>query len=278
MVDRKYFQSNGLKLSYLEAGSIENEPVMITHANGYAAGVYRYLIEYLSQNWHVVALDFGGHGESQSMQPFKNWDVFKKQVIDLAAHMNFEYFYGIGHSLGAAVLMRTAYSHSTKVKKIIALDPAIVPAYMVAGGRIFKNPLAHKALKRRSMFNSLEEIKKRYSRTKAFKNMNNEIFEDYLEACFKKTGEGFVLRCSIEHEARIFSTMDLKGQWMYSHLDVPVHFVLPENKSVMPLKLARKYLTGNRSSSLTLRDNLTHFFPFEEPGYTAQVCSTLLQL
>src|SRR5438132_5614676 len=57
-----FFLSNGVKMHYVTAGT--GEPVVLIHGWSSSAQMWRPLIDDLSKDHRVIALDCRGHGES----------------------------------------------------------------------------------------------------------------------------------------------------------------------------------------------------------------------
>ena len=62
---RKFFIFQNLNLSYLDSETQSEQIILITHANGYSAECYSYLIESLRDKYRVIALDFAGFKDSE---------------------------------------------------------------------------------------------------------------------------------------------------------------------------------------------------------------------
>lgn len=187
---RAYFDFHGLRLSYLEAGEMHDRKLFIAHANGYAAGCYDYLIEALSADFHVCALDFAGHGASEGTLAFDSWDFFRDQITAFFAHKNWKHCIAIGHSLGGGSLLRAAIENSEQFEKVIAFDPVMLSFPAVIYVKLFGNPMARVALARRADFKNKEQALKIFSRHPANRNWEKGSVRAYVEYCIRETKEG----------------------------------------------------------------------------------------
>lgn len=170
---RKIFSFQRLNLSYIDTGSNSNskQTIVLCHANGYSAFTYKFYIEALSKTHRVIALDFAGHGESDSTLEFKDWYFFRDQILKLIETENLQNIIGIGHSLGGASLLLSSYHSPEKFDKVIAHDPVILDFLKVTYSRLFHNPLAKVAIKRR------REFKKSRNRIQTLQK-NSFFFQD----------------------------------------------------------------------------------------------------
>ncbi|RHX80878.1 alpha/beta fold hydrolase [Leptospira yasudae] len=270
---RKTFSFRGLNLSYIDTkpDSKNDRVVLLCHANGYSALTYRYYIEELSKTHRVIALDFAGHGESDSTLDFKNWYFFRDQVLALIEAENLRDIIGVGHSLGGASLILSSYHSPEKFRKVIANDPVVLDFLKVTFSRLFHNPLAKVAIKRRREFKNLETVSKLYKRTPSFLKMDTEIYDDYIRSCFRTGPNGeAILRCLPEVEAKIFDSVSYLSLFQYGRIKTETHITIPEPHEVCSPKGAKRIQSGNSKSTLEIWPGTTHFFPFEEKQKTLQ--------
>ncbi|RHX83730.1 alpha/beta fold hydrolase [Leptospira stimsonii] len=277
---RKTLPFRGLKLSYIDTdpNSKTKETILLCHANGYSALTYKFYIDALSKTHRVLALDFAGHGESQSTLQFKNWYFFRDQILALIELENLSDLIGVGHSLGGASLILASYKKPEKFKKIIANDPVVLDFFKVTYAWIFHNPLAKVAIKRRREFKDLDSVRKIYKRTPSFSRWDEGIYEDYLQSCFRIGPQGeALLRCVPELESKIFDSISFLSLFQYGRIKTETHLTIPDPHEVCSPKGARRIVQGNRNSTLEIWPGSTHFFPFEEKEKTLQRIAGLIK-
>lgn len=272
---RNYFLFRDLKLSYLESGSAERGTIIITHANGYSSGCYSYIMRAFT-NYKIFALDFAGHGESESTLDFKNWLFFRDQVIAFVNHLQIHEAIGIGHSIGGASLLMASKLLPSKFQKLILFDPTILDIPRLLLSKVIGNPLAKMALKRRRKFTSKEQVRKTYRKFSAFSKWDEEIFEDYLATCFRDTEHGVELACLPELEAKIFNSLSVFSPLRYLFIPTESHVIIPQNYEVCSPSCARRIARGNKNSTVTIMPGFTHFFPFEEKEWVLKKLNSIL--
>ena len=60
----RYATVNGLRLHYLEWGNPANPPMILLHGIARHAHTFDHLAPHFARNYHVLALDMRGHGDS----------------------------------------------------------------------------------------------------------------------------------------------------------------------------------------------------------------------
>ncbi len=259
----------GLKITYYDSET-EGPPLLFCHANGYSAGCYQYYFENLKAKYRILALDFVGHGKSETSLDFKNWYFFRDQILALLDTENLEQVTLIGHSLGGASSLLASVKAPKRIRKLIVWDPVLLGLKMITLAKLFGNPLAKGSAKRRSKFNSLELVRRSYKNFPAFSGFDPGIYENYLQSCFRKTGNGeeVELCCDPRVETKIFSHAHYHVFLNFYQIKTETHVLIPKNFEVCSPTLAKLITKKNKASSVTIWDEASHFFPFEKPELT----------
>jgi len=118
---------DGCQIAYTEAGSDSNPPVLLLHGIMCHAGVWSRTMERLQQNYHCIAIDHLGFGDSDKP---KNADYsIQKQAeraLKVADHFGFERFILIGHSMGGQIATYLAASTAPqRVSKLVSVDGVV---------------------------------------------------------------------------------------------------------------------------------------------------------
>lgn len=107
-------------------GDSKNFPVVVLHGRQDNAASFDYLIPLLPKNYYYVCLDLPGHGKSSptlgQLNPhILDYCAVLKMLLD---HFKWEECYGLGHSMGALIIIRTAQLFPSYFKKIAVIDGA----------------------------------------------------------------------------------------------------------------------------------------------------------
>jgi pimeloyl-ACP methyl ester carboxylesterase len=145
-MEQGFFTLDGLRFRYLEWGTAGAEPIVLVHGFSSTADAWARVGETLAPEYHVVAPDLRGHGESE-------WDAEQRytdeqlaaDVRALAQRLNLRPFTLVGHSMGGAVAFTYAARYPSDVTRLVIEDSAPMPR-----GRVMPEP--------RSTFASRAEV------------------------------------------------------------------------------------------------------------------------
>jgi len=99
--DKQYISVDGYQMAYLTAGTPDDTPVVMVHGWLYHAGMWRDLMQVLSQNFYCIAVDLLGHGHSDKPADFSySIDRYSQHILTLMDALGYDRFIYIGHSMG----------------------------------------------------------------------------------------------------------------------------------------------------------------------------------
>ena len=121
-VDR-YVTVNGLRIHYLDFGGDGKQPLIMLHGIGRVAHTFDRVASHFNQNYHVMAVDMRGHGDS-------DWDPkaaylvedYVKDIEGLAQQLRLRNIVIWGNSTGGRVAQVFAGLHPDLVAAVIAED------------------------------------------------------------------------------------------------------------------------------------------------------------
>jgi len=124
-LDERWLNLKGLKIRYLESGKGANNHVIFIHGLGSAADRWMKIPERLSSNFHSMAIDLPGFGESDKPA---NLDYTVDQFRELIVSFLKETFSPndkttvVGHSLGGYIASEIAIQNHDLVKQLVLVD------------------------------------------------------------------------------------------------------------------------------------------------------------
>src|SRR5258708_38518649 len=121
--EARYYQSQGLKLHFADWGNPQAPPLILVHGGLDHCRSWDHLAQALRADFHVVAPDLRGHGQSE-------WATgssysLADHVYDLSCLVkaeNFEKVTLVGHSMGGMVSLTYAGAFPEKVSRLVVLD------------------------------------------------------------------------------------------------------------------------------------------------------------
>lgn len=119
----KFITVNGLRLHYLDWGGEGKQPFIMLHGIGRIAHSFDHVAPHFSKDYHVIALDMRGHGDSQ-WSPEGAYLV-EDYARDLAAFielLNLRDVILLGNSTGGRVVQFYAGTHPERMAKLIVED------------------------------------------------------------------------------------------------------------------------------------------------------------
>ncbi|MGH7882418.1 MAG: alpha/beta fold hydrolase [Candidatus Dormibacteraceae bacterium] len=119
-----YFESQGLKIAFYQAGALEAPPVILVH--GFASD---YHLNWVGSGWErtlvtagfrVVGLDCRGHGSSDKPHDPTSYAIstMTDDVLQLLDHLNITQAHWLGYSMGSRITLEAALKHPKRVNKV----------------------------------------------------------------------------------------------------------------------------------------------------------------
>jgi pimeloyl-ACP methyl ester carboxylesterase len=119
---RTYF-SQRLRLHYVDWGNPSAPPLLLIHGGRDHCRNWDWMAARLRQDWHVIAPDLRGHGDSQ-WSPDGNYSM-SGYIYDLAQlihQQNLAPVTIVAHSLGGNIAIRYAGIYPENVRKLVAIE------------------------------------------------------------------------------------------------------------------------------------------------------------
>jgi pimeloyl-ACP methyl ester carboxylesterase len=122
-----YVYANGVRLHYYHAVPAPQKPVIVMCHGVTDNGLcWTTLTWQLQDAYDVYMVDTRGHGLSDPFTPADDRDTLVKDVVEFVRAMKFEQKpILMGHSMGAATVMRVGAEYPELAKAIIMLDPGL---------------------------------------------------------------------------------------------------------------------------------------------------------
>jgi pimeloyl-ACP methyl ester carboxylesterase len=127
-----YFYSQRLKLHYVDWGSVERPLLLLIHGGRDHARNWDWVAHELRHDFHIIAPDLRGHGDSQ-------WSIggsyaMVDYVLDVSQLLDALGVFPVtimGHSLGGSIALQYAGVHPERVRKVVAIEGLGPPPSMI---------------------------------------------------------------------------------------------------------------------------------------------------
>ncbi|MGY6550557.1 MAG: alpha/beta fold hydrolase [Erythrobacter sp.] len=258
-------------------------PTMVfAHATGFHARVWDAVIEHFPQS-RVIAIDLRGHGRSGG-GPVDDWRLVASDVAGLIDQLGISGAVGVGHSMGAHVLVQCAADRPCAFAQLVLFDPVILaPDYYTAAETLFTPDNPHPASRRKGHFASAEAMIERFCKRDPYCLFAPRVFEDYCRHGLlpDPAGEGMVLACAPEVEGSIYTSSRSNTGILDAAraVDVPALVVRAQQSDLMDFKSSPTWpeLAAIMPQGRDLhRPDRTHFHPFEDPADAARIIADFL--
>lgn len=121
-----YVTVEGLRLRYVESGS--GPAVVMIHGNAGSIEDFEFgVIQFLSANYHGVAIDRPGHGKSDRPGTSATVEYQARLLHKVLATLGISEPVLIGHSWGAALALSYALQYPNEVSAMLLIAPAAYP-------------------------------------------------------------------------------------------------------------------------------------------------------
>jgi pimeloyl-ACP methyl ester carboxylesterase len=116
---------DGLKIRYLESGKGNDRHILFIHGLGSSSDRWLGIPESLSANFHTIALDLPGFGES-SKPVTMNYTIqnFRENIVDFINKLgiNDGKTSIVGHSLGGYIAAEVTIENKSMVERLVLID------------------------------------------------------------------------------------------------------------------------------------------------------------
>ncbi|MGH2575121.1 MAG: alpha/beta fold hydrolase [Ignavibacteria bacterium] len=117
----KTLSTDSLEISYTKYGK-GNNLILFVHGWSCDQTYWKNQIEFFKNNYQVVTLDLGGHGNSGTNR--KNWTIssFGDDVVSVVNQFKYRSLYMVGHSMGGMVVLDAASKLDSKRMSLFLVD------------------------------------------------------------------------------------------------------------------------------------------------------------
>jgi pimeloyl-ACP methyl ester carboxylesterase len=132
----RHVEVDGLRLHVQDYGSVGKPPMLCVHGSAAHAHWFDYVASGLRDDFHVLAPDQRGHGDSEwdrSANPQYHYDRYAADLHELTEKLDLRDFVLVGHSMGGLVSTVYAATYPGRARAFIMVDSSLnMPAERIA--------------------------------------------------------------------------------------------------------------------------------------------------
>jgi len=270
---------NGISLVYYEWRAPPGDrcpPLFFAHATGFHGRVFDAIVEQFSDR-RVLSLDLRGHGRSEG-GPINDWRTVSDDVGAVLDQLRIRGAIGIGHSMGAHILLQCASDNPQAFSRLILFDPVVLaPEFYATDAALFTSDAPHPAIRRKRDFDSPEAMMERFGSRDPYRLFEPRVFEDYCRHGLRaKDGGNYELACTPETEASIYASSRSNAGILEAAAQVqaPTSIVRAKQTDLQDFKSSPTWpeLAATMPNGEDMhRPDRTHFHPFEDPADAARI-------
>jgi pimeloyl-ACP methyl ester carboxylesterase len=111
------------RIYYVDRGQ-GGVPIVLVHGFGASLYTWRHMIEPLSREYRVIALDLPGYGFSDKPDIQYNMALFSAQILHLLDALGVQRAVFVGNSMGGKITLFTALHNPERVESMVLIDAA----------------------------------------------------------------------------------------------------------------------------------------------------------
>jgi pimeloyl-ACP methyl ester carboxylesterase len=261
------FMAKGLALNCLDYGGRRKPPILFLHGGSAHAHWWDFVAPAFVGDFHVLALDQRGHGESQWAEQWAYGSRHYVSDLDqVIGHWGFGPPILVGHSMGAHNVLAYAVEHSERLRAIVAIDP---PPDYPEGALEFLKSIAQKPGRR---FDSLDEAVRNFRVLPRQTLAKKEILEHVARLSFKLHPEGgwthkHDRRTMIREPSRVWESLHRIG--------CPALIVKIANSPLLDRETAKKMAAQLADGRLVELDDSYHHAMLDNPKALIEISAIL---
>jgi pimeloyl-ACP methyl ester carboxylesterase len=254
-------------------------PVLLSHATGFHALVWRPFAAALADRFRLWAVDYRCHGDATPPDTDTvEWSGFEHDVEAALACIGLTDArpFGVGHSMGGAALVLAELAMPGTFRGLYLFEPIIPDRGTIPDGAAEGpgNFMAAAARRRRPTFESRAAALANYASKPPLNGLHPDALAAYVEHGFHDLPDGSVtLACSPEWEARVFEGAGSHDAWdRLGRITCPVT-IAAGGEAMGPVRFAQAATERIPGGRFERYDDLDHFAPLAAPARIAEAAA-----
>ena len=243
---KKTVNLSGTNLSYWQWNQ-GREPLLLLHGLADCALVWASLGDYLAPNYHIIAPDLRGHGDSSKPPEGYQFADFIRDLEALMQHLGWSSASVLAHSWSAKLLTIWATQHPERFRNLILVDPFFIdkiPSWLGITLPILYRVLPFlKIMRSFDSYEAAEKLARQLKQYRGWTPLQQQVFQASIE---EKSDGTWSSKFIVPARDRIFQeVMGVAG--LTKPIEIPTLFIKPRqglNRTSWQLKPYRTYLSN----------------------------------
>jgi pimeloyl-ACP methyl ester carboxylesterase len=243
------------------------DPMLLCHATGFHSHAYQPLAAQLASHFHVLALDFRGHGDSTGPDNGRfDWAGMADDLLAVVDALGGDPVFVFGHSMGGGASLLAEQRRPGTLRSAYHFEPIVVPALE---GVLPEGPtaMADTARHRRATFPSTAAALHRYASRRPLNELRADSLFAYVEHGFRELPDGSVqLKCLPEYEAATFGAGGKPTLTTAAQVGTPMTIAIgTTEEGWTPATFGPAIVEALPNGRLEVNPSLGHFGPLQDP-------------
>ena len=258
----KTVSANGINLHYLDWGNADAPPVLVVHGLRGHAHSWDDVSAALCQDYHVLALDQRGRGDSD-WAPDGDYSgaAYVADLVGFCQALKLDSYILVGHSMGGRNSIAFASKHSDQLKKLIIVD--IGPTVDPAGGARITTEMQQVP----EEFDSLDAVVEYMNQQNRF--ASDRVVRRRLQYATRELPNGKIgwrYDLAIREQRRNGTAPPAEDLWpMLPNISCPTLIVRGKQTDLLPAEVAQRMVATLPDASLVEIDQAGHMVFEDNP-------------
>lgn len=265
----RFVTVNGLRLHYLDWGGPDKPPLLMLHGIARHAHTFDHLAADLSRDYHVIAVDMRGHGDSGwSPEGAYLVEDYVKDIEGLVSQLQLRRMTLLGNSTGGRVVQVFAGLHPDLVERVIVEDVGPERPQEIASG--FARRVKEEANGWASEDELMAQLVKQNARTP------EPLLRTYAHYGLKRSPDGRLVWKRDPNLVKGFVPTEL---WQYvSRISAPIIYVLGGASTIVPAEAQQRLKQTLPHCEIVTMPGLGHYPDSEDMAGFLAIINRFLEL
>jgi len=260
---------NGLRLHYLDWGSPGKQPLILLHGGSAYAQWWDFFAPAFTENFHVIAPDWRGHGGSQHVDPpAYSTRHYIDDLHKLLVKIGIECPIVLGHSMGGHNAFIYATQHAAEMAALVMVDTNV--SYPESAVKFLRG-LGEKPAK---VFDSFAEATSRFRVLPRESFFSKERLHYIASFAFKEREDG---KWVSKLDRRTLFRDPVDGRELLSKITCPALIVKAENSPVLNQEKLERICSGLPNGRWAEVKDCYHHIMLDNPEGLIEVVQGFLQ-